>query len=180
MYRGKWKVRPSASMIVAVIALMAAIGGVAAAAPGGPVAPAGRDIVASSSSNTNLSPRGGAMTAILEMKLPASTRQTHYVLAAQGDLVNFGASDYTRCNLVVNGTQVAAVSTIVGNPAANGAQGPAAFLSPFSLTGGVDVPASGATAVLRCWHDNTNGATPYVDVGASVWAHQTASLKIES
>jgi hypothetical protein len=179
MYRGKWQVRPSASMAVAVIALMAAIGGVAAAAPG-PAAPAGRDIVASSASNTNLSTTGGAVTTIVAMKLPASSSQTHYVLAAQGDIVNFGASDYTRCNLVVNRTQVAAVSTIVGNPAATGAQGPAAFLSPFSLTGGVDVPASGATAVLRCWHDNTNGATPYVDVGASVWAHQTASLKIES
>jgi hypothetical protein len=114
------------------------------------------------------------------MSLPTSSKATHYVLAAQGDLVNFGPSDYARCNLVVNGTQVAAVSAIVGDPAPTGSQGPAAYLSPFSLTGGVNVPATGGTAVLRCWHDDTNGATPSVDTGASVWAHQTESLTIGS
>jgi hypothetical protein len=118
-----------------------------------------------------------AMTPILTLTFPASSSATHYVLAAQGDIVNFGASDYTRCNLPVNGTQIGAVSTIVGNPTASGAQGPAAFQSPFSLTGAVNVPATGGTGVLQCWHDHTNGATPYVDGDASVWAHRTASLK---
>lgn len=149
----------------------------------GPVGPHGfaeADIVASSPSNTNLSTTGGVPTSIITLSLPTSSNGTHYVLAAQGDLVNFGPSDYTRCSLVVNGTQVAAVSTMVGDPAASGAQGPAAFLSPFSLAGGVNVPATGGTAALRCSHDNTNGATPYVDSGASLWAHQTQSLKIES
>ncbi len=141
---------------------------------------AGRDIVASSPSNTNLSTTGGPVTPVVEVKLPVSASGTHFVLSAQGDLVNFGPSDYTRCSLVVKGTQVATVSTIVGDPSASGAQGPAAFVSPFSLTGGVNVPAAGATAVLECSHDDTNGATPSVDVGASVWAHQTQSLKIES
>jgi hypothetical protein len=93
-------------------------------------------------------------------------------------LVNFGPSDYTRCNLVVNGTQVAAVSTIVGDPNASGSQGAAPYLSPFSLTGGANVPATGGTGALQCWHDNSNGATPYVDGGATVWAHKTAGLKI--
>lgn len=136
--------------------------------------------MASTQSGTNLSTTGGAVTPIVTLNLPASSDGTHYVLTAQGDLVNFGPSDYTRCNLVVNGTQIADVSTIVGDPAATGSQGPAAFLSPFSLTGGVDVPARGGTAVLGCWHDNTSGATPYVDGGASVWAHQSESLRIES
>jgi hypothetical protein len=148
--------------------------------PAGPQGPGGQDIVASSPSNTNLSTVGGTVTPVVTIKLPTSPDGTHYVVTAQGDLVNFGPSDYTRCNLVVSGTQVAAVSTMVGDPAASGAQGPAAFLSPFALTGAVNVPATGATAVLGCWHDNTNGATPYVDVGAAVWAHQTTSLKIES
>ena len=134
----------------------------------------------SSPSNTNLSTTGGPMTPVVRVKLPTAPAGTRFVLTAQGDLVNFGPSDYTRCSLVVNGTQVAAVSTIVGDPSASGSEGPAAFLSPFALTGGVDVPASGGTAVLECWHDDTNGATPYVDIGASVWAHRTESLKLES
>lgn len=73
---------------------------------------------------------------------------------------------------------MAATSTIVGAPTATGAMGPAAFLSTFAMAGGVTVPRGGATAVLQCWHDNTFGATPYVDANASLWAHRTASLHV--
>jgi hypothetical protein len=128
------------------------------------------------SANKNLSPSGGAYTSILTVRLPGSSEGTQYVFAAQGDLVNFGASDYTRCQIVVNGTQIAAVSTMVGSPSASGNRGPASYLSPFSLTGGAKVPASGSTATLRCWHDTTNGATPYVDSNTSIWAHEAGFL----
>jgi hypothetical protein len=126
--------------------------------------------------NKNLSSTGGDHTPILTVQLPASSKGTQYVRVAHGDLVNFGPSDYTRCQIVVDGAEIASVSTIVGNPTGAGSNGPAAFLSPFSLTGGANVPASGGTATLRCWHDETNGSVPYVDGGASVWAHQTGSL----
>jgi hypothetical protein len=146
--------------------------------PPGPQGPPGAedsDIVMKLSANKNLSSAGGSYTTVLTVQLPQSSKGTQYVLAAQGDLVNFGTSDYTRCDIVVNSTEAASVSTIVGDPTA-GSQGPAPFLSPFSLTGGATVPASGGTATLRCWHDNTNGATPYVDSSTSIWAHQTGSL----
>jgi hypothetical protein len=138
------------------------------------------DNVVTRSSGTTLSTTGGTLTPVITVALPSSTNGTHYVLAAQGDLVNFGPSDFTRCILVVNGSQVAGVSTMVGDPTASGARGPSAILSPFSLTGGANVPAAGATAVLKCSHDVSNGATPYVDAGASLSAHRTTSLKIAS
>ena len=136
----------------------------------------GSDTVMTLSANKNLSSTGGAFTSIITVQLPETSDGTQYVLAAQGNLVNFGPSDYTRCQILVNGTQIAAVSTMVGSPSASGNQGPASYLSPFSLTGGIKVAASGGTATLRCWHDTTNGATPYVDANTSIWAHQTGSL----
>ena len=136
----------------------------------------GSDTVMTLSANKNLSNTGGVFTSIITVQLPETSNGTQYVLAAQGNLVNFGPSDYTRCQILVNGTQIAAVSTMVGSPRASGNQGPASYLSPFSLTGGTKVAGSGGTATLRCWHDTTNGATPYVDANTSIWVHQTGSL----
>ena len=162
----------TATAVVAVVALIAGTAYAASTA----VTTSSTDTVVTTKSNTNLATTGGTTTPILTLKFPATYGGTHYVLAAQGDLVNFGPSDYTRCNLLVNGAQVAAVSTIVGDPTASGTWGPAAFLSTFSLTGGANVPAAGGTGVLQCWHDSTDGATPYVDANASLWAHRTTSL----
>jgi hypothetical protein len=100
------------------------------------------------------------------------------VITAQGDLVNFGPSDYTRCQVLVNGTQISSVSTTVGDPNPSSSVGAAGLVVPFSLTGAVNAPATGGTAVLQCWHDFSNGAAPYVDGNASIWAHRTGSLKI--
>jgi len=110
---------------------------------------------------------------ILSVRLPAGT----YLLSGYGDIVNFGPSDYTHCQIMVDGVESASVSTIVGNRSA-GTQGPAGYLSPFSLSGGVKVGAPGATATLQCWHDSMNGATPYVDDGATLVVHQTPSLEV--
>jgi hypothetical protein len=163
----------SAAAVAAVTVLIAATAYAASTS----VTTSSKDTVISLGANTNLSVTGGEKVPLLTLDFPRSSKATHYVLAAQGDLVNFGPSDYTRCDLVVNGNEIASVSTIVGDPTPGGTQGPAAFLSPFSLTGAATVPASGGTGVLQCWHDNTNGATPYVDSNASVWAHRTGSLK---
>ena len=103
-----------------------------------------------------------------------------YVLSAYGDLVNFTASDYTRCNIVVNRKEVAAVSTLVGDPSVSGGQGLAALLSPFTPAGGVTVLAGirSENAILQCWQYNTFGAMPYVDANASFVARRTGSLKV--
>lgn len=161
----------------AAVAAAALIAGTAYAASTS-VTASSTDNVVTRSSGTSLSTSGGTLTPVITVQLPAATSATHYVFAAQGDLVNFGPSDFTRCILMVAGTQVAGVSTMVGDPTASGEQGPSAILSPFSVTGAANVPAAGGTAVLECSHDNTNGAAPYVDAGASLWAHRTTSLKI--
>ena len=115
---------------------------------------------------------------MLTVSFPSTDRATHYVLTANGDVVNFGPSDYTRCDLTVNGTEVAAVSTIVGSPSGTGTNGPAAYVSPVAITGAATIPAAGGRATMQCWHDASNGSTPYVDTGASLWAHRTSSLKV--
>jgi len=52
-------------------------------------------------------------------------------------------------------------------------------VSPFALVGGaVNPTTSTKLAKLRCEHDNTHGATPYVDSSASLWAHATSGLKL--
>ena len=103
-----------------------------------------------------------------------------YVLSGAGDLVNWGPSDYSRCKILVGSTQIAAVSTIVGSPAGAGNFGAAAFVSPFALTGGVSVGSAGADASLQCWHDSTNGSQPFVDPNASLYAHRTSSLQLNT
>lgn len=131
------------------------------------------DTVVTSSSAHNLSANGGVLTNVLHIDLPAG----RFVVSASGNLVDWGPSDYTRCRIVVGGKQVALVSTMVGDGTSPGAHGPASFLSPFSLTGGVS-RASSATATLQCWHDSTVSTSGYVDSGATLWAHKTGSITI--
>jgi hypothetical protein len=150
-------------------------GGIAYAATSSTPTASRTDTIVTTTTNENLSTTGGVPVTIATLNLPPGA----YVLHASGDLVNFGASDYTRCQIMVAGTQAAAVTTLVGNPAASGNQGPAGYLSPFALVGGaVNTTTSPVQAILRCSHDHTNGATPYVDSSASLWAHKTTGLKL--
>jgi hypothetical protein len=164
------------AIIAGTLAVSVLIGGTAYAASRSVTASA-TDTVVSLSANKSLSSRGATKTPILTLALPASTSGTRYVITGQGNFVNFGPSDFTRCQVIVNGTQISSVSATVGNPGQSRSVGPAGLVVPFSLTGGVKVPAGGGTAVLRCWHDSSNGATPYIDGNASMWAHRSLSLK---
>lgn len=161
-----------------VVAGLAALVAGSAFAASHTVSTTGTDTVVTVSHNVTLSDTGGTKTPVATLTFPKTSAVTHYVLTGDGDAVNFGPSDYTRCQLMVNGTQVGAVSTIIGSPTASGNEGPAGWITPFSLAGAATVPTSGGTAVLQCWHDTTNGAVPYVDGGATVWAHKTNSLII--
>jgi len=161
--------------VAAVVAIAALIGGTAYAASASLTIPR-TDTIATLKNNTNLSPTGGAVTRILTVTLPQMPSATPYVVAAQGDLVNFGPADFVRCELRVNGIHIAAIATLIGSPSATGARGPAGAVTPFSLTGGATVPADGGSAVLQCGHDATNGARPYVDQSATVWVHRAQSL----
>lgn len=150
-------------------------GGIAYAASADTPTATKTDTIATTTTGVHLSATGGILTTIATLNLPPGA----FVLHASGDLVNFGPSDYTRCQIFVAGTQIAAVSTSVGDPSVSGARGPASRLSPFALTGGaVNPTTSTVLAALRCSHDVSNGATPYVDPDASLWAHKTNGLKL--
>jgi hypothetical protein len=175
------RVRLRGLIAVWAITVAAVLGGGAYAIAIATVTASATDTVVTSTTNTNLSPTGGVPTTILSLTLPgSSTKASSYVLSAYGDLVNFGPSDYTRCAIRVNGSLVAAVAILVGDPSASGNQGPAGLLSPFALAGGITVPAgtTSENATFYCAHDNTNGSTPYVDASASFVAHRTGSLKV--
>jgi hypothetical protein len=164
--------------LIAALAITAPIAGTAYATATSAVTTSSSDTVVSLRSNTNLSKAGTVQTRILTVKFPAWATGTRYVLAAAGDLVNFGPSDYVRCGLVVNGRTVAGVAAMVGDRRLAGSRGPGGYVVPFSLYAGANIPAGGGTGALKCNHDTANGATPYVDAGATLWAHRTGSLKI--
>src|SRR5689334_15858853 len=123
------------------------------------------DTVVELLNNTPLPSNGATWNTVLSLTLKGSTTQpVKYVLSAYGDLVNFSsATDFARCRILVNTTQVAFVSTYVGIGAGSDQ------LSTFASAGGVTVPTgtTSQNALLQCEHDNTNGATPYVDAFAS-------------
>jgi hypothetical protein len=150
-------------------------GGIAYAATASTPTASKTDTIVTTASNESLSATGQVKTTIASLNLPPGA----YVLHASGDLVNFGPSDFTRCGIFVAGTNVAGVSTLVGNPSASGAQGAAGLLSSFALVGGaVNATTSNQLAVLACEHDDTNGARPYVDSSATLWAHKTGGLTL--
>jgi hypothetical protein len=161
---------------VAVSVGMAAaiVGGTASAyAVGSSVTASSTDVVITSSAAHNLSTSGGVRTTVLTATLPSGK----WVLSARGDLVDWGPSDYTRCVILVAGSQVGSVATMVGDPNGAGSAGPSTLLSPFSLTGAVALTSPG-TAAVQCWHDSTVSSSGYVDTGATLQLHKTTSLQI--
>lgn len=165
--------RTAVAGIMVTAALLS--GGIAYAATSSTPTASKTDTIVTTAAGVSLSATGGVETTIATINLPPGA----YVLHASGDLVNNGPSDYTRCQIQVGGTPVAGVSTLVGNPSTSGASGPADLLSPFALTGGtVNSTTTTVSATLRCWHDTTNGSTPYIDGDASLWAHKTSGLKL--
>jgi hypothetical protein len=167
-------VRFSKRAAVTVGMAAAIIGGTASAyAVGSGVTASATDVVITSSGPHNLSANGGVRTTVLTATLPSGK----WVLSASGNLVDWGPSDYTRCAILVGGTQVAGVSTMVGDPNGVGNWGPSSILSPFSLIGAVALKTSG-TATIQCWHDSTVSSSGYVDPGATLQLHKTTSLQI--
>jgi hypothetical protein len=160
-----------AGFAVVLGAAVAGAGAVASASSARVTARA-TDVVVRTGAAHPLSADGDTRAVIISLRLPAGK----WVLSAAGDLVNFGPSDYTRCQLVVRGHEVGAVSTIVGDPAPPESQGAAGFLSTFTVSAGIALSAP-STASLQCWHDNTNGASVYVDPGSTLVAHKTRSLQ---
>lgn len=104
-----------------------------------------------------------------------------FVVSANGDVVDYDASDYVRCQLVDNDdgtdTTIATSASIVGNYASDGGAGQAQVVAGLALTGSVTVaPNTKNVVVLECDHDRDNGAAPYFDEHGDLWVHATDSL----
>jgi hypothetical protein len=125
------------------------------------------DALVTTTASTNLSASGGVSTVVESMKVPKGT----WVLHADNTVVNFANSDYTRCALVSGTTSLNAHATMVGGSGGAGS----VVLATLSETASVTL-TSGTIISVQCSHDSTNGATPYVDTGAVLWAHRGTSV----
>jgi len=124
--------------------------------------------------NISISTSGGVETPIMTLRLPAG----NWVVHADQTIVNFGPSDYAGCTVAdTSNSDLNAHGSMVGDPNANGAMGPAGFMGSLSETTTVSLSAP-TTVTITCSHQNTNGATPYINANADLWAHRSANLKI--
>lgn len=133
-----------------------------------------RDALVETHVSHDLSHTGGQKVTIISFRLPAGA----WVISSQATLVNFGPSDFTRCQIRAAGAQIASGTTMVGDPTLPGAQGPAAIVVGRGLLGSVR-SSSRFTVSLRCWHDTSTPAgqpAAYVDPGAVIWARKSPSL----
>lgn len=122
----------------------------------------------------NISATGGVETPIMTLSLPAGK----WVLHADQTMVNFGPSDYGGCSIGdTANNNLNTHRTIVGNPTAPSAMGPASFVTVLSETAAVSLSAPSRVTVL-CEHDDSNGATPSIDSNADLWAHRSSNLVI--
>jgi hypothetical protein len=132
------------------------------------------DAVRKSTANINLSTVGGAPTTIVSMTLPAGS----WVLSSTESAVNFGPSDYLRCNIMRGGTSLVGNTTMVGDNSLPGAMGPGAYVATLASIGRF-TSARQTTVSLSCNHDtdtpSPNGP-PYIDAGATLWAHRATKL----
>ena len=124
--------------------------------------------------NITMSATGGAETPIMTLALPAG----HWVLHADQTMVNFGPSDYAGCTIAdTSNNNLNSHGAMVGDPNASGGQGPAAYMASMSETAAVSLSAP-TTVTITCSHQNTNGAIPYINSNADLWAHRSANLVI--
>lgn len=133
---------------------------------------ASADVVRQSASAVQLSTSGGASTTVVSAALGAGS----WVLSSNATLVGWGPSDYTRCSLYSGNTVLGGATTMIGNPASGAGSG--TYVATVSVHGSFTSSTS-TTVELRCGHDTDRaaGSAPYVDPQATLWAHQTDSLR---
>jgi hypothetical protein len=123
--------------------------------------------------NITMSATGGAETPIMTLALPAGK----WILHADETMVNFGPSDYAGCSIDTPNSDLNNHGTMVGDPNASGGQGPASFLATLSETAAVSFSAP-TTVTILCDHNTSNGAIPYINPSADLWAHRSSNLVI--
>jgi hypothetical protein len=119
---------------------------------------------------TPLDARASHWTLILDLSLPAGA----WIVHAEQTIVNVGPPDYARCVIAMDG-QGGPQNALVQQSTYVGDKGPTAAV--LSETAAVTLGQK-ATVGVFCDHDNAapGSITPYVDPGADLWAHQSASL----
>jgi hypothetical protein len=148
----------------------------ASAAPGRvtPTSTTVQDYWEQTHSGVNISTTGGVETPIMTLSLAAGK----WVLHADQTMVNWGPSDYGGCSIGdTANSNLNTHRTMVGNPNAGGAMGPASFVTVLSETAAVSLSAP-TTITIVCEHDDSNGATPSIDPNADLSAHKSANLVI--
>jgi hypothetical protein len=120
------------------------------------------DVVRTRTSQKNLPVAGATNTTVISVVLPSGS----WVVTANATVVHFGSNDYVRCGIYRDGTLLNVATTMIGAGA--------------GVVGGINPIASFKsggphTVSLRCSHDTSAGGL-YVDPGAVLWAHRSASL----
>lgn len=107
---------------------------------------------------------------ILDLSLPAGP----WILHSDETVVNTGPADFVRCVIAVD-NQGQPQDGLIQQTAYVGGTG--ARATPVSETAATTLPAAEAVG-LFCDHDTVavDSNSPYVDPGADLWAHQSASL----
>ncbi len=107
---------------------------------------------------------------VIAMTLPAG----NWVLRADESVYNKGPSDFVGCMIGDAATpSLNSHRAIVGDPSRHGNVGPAPLMTVISETAAVTLTTSARIFVL-CEHDTARGASPYIDPGADLWAHESA------
>jgi hypothetical protein len=133
------------------------------------------DAWAQTTQTVDVSTTGAVETPILSITLPAGK----WVIHADETLVNFGPSDYAGCSLAdTNNPDLNNHGVMVGDPGQSGAQGPAGYMGTVPETAAV-VLATKTTVTVTCSHQSSNGATPYVNANADIWAHKASKLSLQ-
>jgi hypothetical protein len=131
-----------------------------------------RDYWTQTHGKVQLFPGAKKIKQVLVMTLPPG----NWVLHADLTVYNKGPSDFVGCVIgdadtpVLNGHR-----TIVGDPTLKGNVGPAPLMAIIAETAAMTVQAP-TRVFVKCAHDTARGASPYIDPGADLWAHQSAYL----
>ena len=107
---------------------------------------------------------------VIAMTLPPG----NWVLRAEESVYNKGPSDFVGC--MIGDADTASLNShraIVGDPTIHGNVGPAPLMTVISETAAVSLKVP-TRVFVRCEHDTARGASPYIDPGADLWAHQSA------
>jgi hypothetical protein len=128
------------------------------------------DPLPSQNPGTLLDVRAKHWRLILDLSLPAGP----WILHSDETVVNTGPADFVRCVLAVD-NQGQPQDGLIQQTAYVGGTGARAI--PVSETAATTLPAA-ETVGLFCDHDTAavDASSPYVDPGADLWAHQSASL----